>query len=211
MSPALRVALSMAVICEAKNPALLFQQRAIDLDRYVLRQQARRNRLLIGFEVVGRSTQSVGFACVLGDRRRDQLCLCHHLGNHRVEPIVDQCANIDLARHHHRRDALADLLRIGKLEPPLTDEVDVPDEPACQIAAEIVPPLAADRQDLHRLALRFQTHRQGAGRAADIGVERARQTPIPGDRNQQMGLVLSRSRQQCRRVRAIRKTAPLGR
>ena len=47
MSPALRVALSIAVICDAVEAGLVLEQRAIDLDRDVARQQVGEDLFLV--------------------------------------------------------------------------------------------------------------------------------------------------------------------
>ena len=57
MSPALRVALSIAVICEPKKLAGVLQKHAEDLDGEVARQQVGQDLGLVGLELVDRAAQ----------------------------------------------------------------------------------------------------------------------------------------------------------
>ncbi len=201
MSPALRVALSIAVMRAPCSPAALSSKGTIELDRQRLRQQLRQDRLFIRLEVVLRTAGVRGLA--LGRRGRgDDLLFGDDLADHRLEPVIDQRRRIDLTGREHLRHAGADLLRVGEFDPLLAGIGDVADDPAGKLPPQIVAPFAADGEDLHRLAFGFQLARQVAGGASDLRVERTRQAAIRGDRDQQCDLVGPGAHQQLRRRRA---------
>ena len=111
------------------------------------------------------------------------------LGHRRLEAVEDHRGDVELARLEHLHDALRDLLGIAEAEPRAAEIGDGLDDVAGEVAAQLVAALAADRQDLDRLAL-GQQRTDGAARLAhDRAVEAAAQAAVGGGDDQQMDLV----------------------
>src|SRR5579872_1682838 len=179
-----------------------FQQRAKDRDGKGLRQKAGQDGFLVRLEFVGGATEVYRLA-FWRRRRGNQLLLGDDLGDHRTEAVVDQDADVDLARGQHGGDADADVLRVAEFQSALAGEGDVAGDAAGEFAAQIVATLAADRQDLDGLAFGFEAARECAGRATDARVERAGEAAIGGDRDQQVVLLLAGAREQGRGIRHV--------
>src|SRR3546814_6693884 len=80
---------------------------------------------------------------------------------------VDQRADVELAGLEHGDDALADGGRLVEGERRLGDILDGADDQRAVIAAKLVAALAADAEDLHRLAFAGQLADPAARLAPD--------------------------------------------
>ena len=127
MSPALRVALSIAVMRAPCSPAALSSN-----ERYICIASACGSSLaqdgfLVRLELIDRAAQ-IGVFAFRRRRSRDDLLFGHHLGDHRVEAVVDDRRHVDFASRQHRGDAGADLLGIGEFDPAFAGVADVADQ-----------------------------------------------------------------------------------
>src|SRR3546814_10147534 len=98
----------------------------------------------------------------LGRREGDELLRRDDLRDCRAEFGVDQRADVELAGLEHGDDALADGGRLVEGERRLGDILDGADDQRAVIAAKLVAALAADAEDLHRLAFAGQLADQAA-------------------------------------------------
>ena len=96
------------------------------------------------------------------------------------------------------RILLGDVLGIGEAQLLHSLEIDAVDDLAAEVAAQRVGALAADHQDLDRLAVADQPLRIGAREPGDVGVEAAAQAALGRHHDEQVDLVLAGADQQRR-------------
>ena len=93
---------------------------------------------------------------------------------------------------------LGDVVGVGEAELLDALEVDAVDDLPAEVAAQAVGALAADADDLDRLAVAQQPLRVGARQPGDVGVEAAAQAALGRHDDQQMHLILAGADQQRR-------------
>src|SRR5688572_2525890 len=153
----------------------VLQQRAIDLHADVARQQLLQDRILFRLVLVAGIAGIrvlVGRAC---DRERDQLLRRHDLRHRRLELVVNDGADVELAMLEHVANALCNLIGGLELQLRLAHAFQAGDDFLRKLATQLIAPLAADAQDLDRLAVALQVACDLARLAYDRGVEAAAQ------------------------------------
>src|SRR5262245_42912729 len=149
----------------------VLEQRAIDLDREVARQQVGEDLVLRRLELV----DGAAFELAAGaDREGDELLLGDDLAHRRLEAVVEERRRVERTALEHQDDPRGDLVGDGKAE-AAADIVDRVDDQRAEIAAQLVAALAADAQDLDLLAVGLELADKGARAARDRRVEAAAQ------------------------------------
>ena len=161
ISPALRVALSMALI-RAPCSEAAFSSSAGDLDRDVLWQQRREDRLFVRLVFIDHAIAGGGCG---GDRqlRRDQPQRRRNLRNDGAEAREEQGADVEFTRLEHRDDALADRVGVLVAQSLHGSKIDDIDDLAAELTPQDVGALLADAEDLDRLALPNEPNRVVTG------------------------------------------------
>ena len=123
-----------------------------------------------------------------------------HLADDRFELRIDDRGDIEAAGLEHLQHARADLRRIDKADALDAHEIDRVDDAVGVAALQLVAALAADAEDLHRLAVAQQRLDRLPRKAHDIGVEAAAQPAIRRRHDHQMILLAAGADQQFRRA-----------
>src|SRR5690606_18696035 len=118
--------------------------------------------------------RSAGF----GKLRRNDLLRGRDLRDHRLEARIEQRADVELARLVARDDLLGDVLGLFVADITGATQVDDIDDLLRESPAQDVIALAADTDDLDRLAGRDQRVRAIPREPRDRGVEGAAKTAL---------------------------------
>src|SRR6185312_740183 len=179
----------------------VLQQRGEDLHREIARQQITQDLGFLWLELVDRAGSRAHGLIGLGRRReRDELLLGDDLVDRRAEAIEDDRADVELAGLEERQQPVGDRLRLVESEArPAEIGAALDDEPGI-VAAECVAPLAADGEDLHRLAGALQLADGAPRLTQDRSIEAAGKAAIGGRHQQQMRRVVSGAGEQLRRI-----------
>src|SRR4051812_20690340 len=175
----------------------ILEQDAEDLDGEVARQQVGQDLALVRLELVDRAARHrrsgrAGFR----RRRRNELLHRHRLAHRRAEAIEDHGGDVEFAGLEQLGDARRYLARVGERQARPAELGDGVDDQRSEVAAELVTALAADAQDLDRLALGQQRADQTARLANDGAVEGAAQAAIRGGDDHELDPVRAGARQQ---------------
>ena len=165
MSPALRVALSIADHARALLAGRVLEQAAEDLGGDVAGQQVAQDFLLARLVLVDALRPGRPSPLRLRHAGRDELQRGRLLRDDRLELGEVDRGDIELAGLEHGQHLAGDVL--GVREGQLLDalEVDAVDDLLAEIAPQVVVALAADGHDLDRLAVLQQAQRIRAGEA----------------------------------------------
>ena len=193
MSPALRVALSIARHARPLLGRAVLEQAGEDLGGDAARQQLGEDRLLVGLVLV-----EPALAAGL-EGGGDQLAGGRHLGDHRLEAVVEQRGDVELAGVEAVQHVACDRRGLAVADPAHLAEVDVADEDAAEVAAQLLAALLADGQDLDGLALGEEAGGVGAREADDRRVEAAAEAALGGRDDQQVGVGAAGAAEQARR------------
>jgi hypothetical protein len=116
---------------------------------------------------------------------------------------VTICGDVELAGFEHLHQTRGHLLRIGEAETRATEVRDGLDDQAAVVAAQLIAALAADAQDLDRLAFSQQRANGPPRFARDRAVEAAAQAAVAGSNDHEMSLVGAGAGQQARAEAAL--------
>src|SRR5882724_10035605 len=123
----------------------VLQQGAKDLHRNVARQQLGENLLLVRLIFVsGRHA----VASVRLEHRWNDLLGGRDLGDHRLEAREEQCADIEFALRIERGDLLGNRFRVDEADGAHRAQLDMLDDVALVLAAQLLVALLADAEDL---------------------------------------------------------------
>src|SRR5918996_3712463 len=151
----------------------VLDERTVDLDREVARQQLLEDAGLARLELVDRLDALVRSLAVLdlARRYRDQLPEGQLLRDCRLEAVEDDRADIEGAVLIEPLQALGDGLGLGIFQPPAADALDGVLDQAAVVTAQGIAALAADAQQLDLLALLLKLADPAPGAARDRAVE----------------------------------------
>jgi hypothetical protein len=186
MSPALRVALSMAVIRAPCSDAWLSKvERKIWIARLRGTKVARISSSLVGGLELAR------LILARRDGERDQLLAGHHLRDGRLEPVVDDGADVEFTGIEHGDDLRRHHVGFGEGDALAAKTLEAFDQIGTEVALDLLAALAAHGQDLHRLAVADQVGGQPPDVTHDGRVETATQTAIGGHHDDQVHVGLA--------------------
>src|SRR6185437_5767871 len=156
----------------------VFEKGGVELDREVARQELGQDIGLVGLELIDALLSGVGRFRRRGGREGDELLAGHDLADRRAEAVVDDGDAVELAGGIAGDEAASDLLRRREAELRPTDIDHALDDELRIVAAQRIASLAADGEELHRLAGALKLADHPPCIAQDRGVEAAGETAV---------------------------------
>src|SRR4051794_11145481 len=161
----------------------VLKQRAEDLHRDIARQELCENLLLVRLILV----DSRGLLAGCGfEHWRNDLLGGRDLGDHRFEAREEQRADIELPLRIERGHLLGDRFSVDEADGAHRPQLDVFDDVALVLAAQLLVALLADAEDLDLLAVSQKPVGVLAREPHDRRVERAAQTALGCAHEQEM-------------------------
>ena len=177
-----------------RNPAAVVNEISQRLALDVFEDRVR--LVVLEAEIVNRRElliRRLALVCVplCAGGKRHQLGRRDDLGQGRLELVVDQCADIELARLEHLGNTPADPGRRIESRRRLGDVLERIDDPVAEVTAQEPGALAPDDQQLDRLAVGGEDFVALACPPGDGTVEAAAQASVRRDENEQVHFVLA--------------------